>query len=344
MLVVERAPPYLTVQDAGRFEYRSSGVPAAGAMDQWSLGMANINAGNQRVAAALEWAIGGGSLRFERETIIGLAGAEIDASVGDRSVQSPGSYAVRSGEVLNVRGITARRFLYIALRGGIECPIVLGSRSTYLPASFGGIEGRRLRSGDVVASGALALPEGQSVHGRLQEPAVEPDYNATAVRVIARAPLAANQQHPGAQDPAGDSELFARFVEPHYTVSAVSDRMGYRLESAQPLTGVRASITSEPVCAGTIQITPSGQPIVLMADAPTIGGYRIVGTVISCDLPVVAQCLPGRTLRFETLSVDKAHALLQARERALSQLFHGGVRASRILTTASARRSRTDSA
>lgn len=324
MLVVERAPPYLTVQDAGRFGYRSSGVPPAGAMDQWSLAMANINARNPRIAAALEWAIGGGSLRFERETIIGLAGAEIDASVGERPVQSPGSYAVRSGEVLNVRAITARRFLYLALHGGIECPIVLGSRSTYLPAGFGGIEGRRLRSGDVVASGALSSPQRQSVHRRFQEPAVEPDYSAAAVRVIARASLAADQRHPDAQDPAGDSELFARFVEPQYTVSALSDRMGYRLESAQPLIGVRASITSEPVCAGTIQITPSGQPIVLMADAPTIGGYRIVGTVISCDLPVVAQCLPGRTLRFETVTVDEAHALLQVRQRALSQVFTAG--------------------
>jgi len=321
MLLVERAPPYLTVQDAGRFGYRSSGVPPAGAMDQWSLAMANSHAGNQRFAAALEWAIGGGSLRCERETIIGLAGAEIDASVGDRPVQSPGSYAVGSGEVLNVRAIARRRFLYLALRGGIECPLVLGSRSTYLPASFGGIEGRRLRSGDVVPSGAMALPQGETVHGGLREQSEEPDYDATIVRVVARSAVAADQRRSGARDPSADVELFARFVEPQYTVSAVSDRMGYRLESAQPLTGVRASITSEPVCAGAIQITPSGQPIVLMADAPTIGGYRIAGTVISCDLPVIAQCLPGTTVRFEGISVDKAHALLQARERALSQLF-----------------------
>src|SRR5687768_8854003 len=157
MIVVDRAPPYLTVQDAGRYGYRSSGVPPAGAMDQWSLAMANFHAGNERNAAALEWAIGGGSLRFERETIIGFAGAEIDAAIGDKPVQSPGSYAVRSGEVLNIRAITARRFLYLALRGGVECPIVLGSRSTYLPASFGGIEGRRLRKGDVVAPRPLRL-------------------------------------------------------------------------------------------------------------------------------------------------------------------------------------------
>ncbi|HYN80389.1 MAG TPA: biotin-dependent carboxyltransferase family protein [Gemmatimonadaceae bacterium] len=319
MIVVDQAPPYLTVQDAGRVGYRSSGVPPAGAMDQWSLAMANVYAGNQRNAAALEWAVGGGALRFEHETIIGLAGAEVDAAIGDRPVQSPGSFVVRSGEVLKVRAITARRFLYLALHGGIECPVVLGSRSTYLPASFGGIEGRRLTNGDVLSSGALALPQRHSVDGGLQESAGEPDYNATTVRVIPRSADAADQRHSGARDP--DSELFARFVEQQYTVTAASDRMGYRLESAQPLAGARASITSEPVCAGTIQLTPSGQPIVLMADAPTIGGYRIVGTVISCDLPVVAQCVPGRTLRFERVSVEKAHALLEQSERALLRLL-----------------------
>jgi antagonist of KipI len=321
MFVVERAPPYLTVQDAGRFGYRSSGVPPAGAMDQWALAMANVNAGNQRFAAALEWAIGGGSLRFASDTIIGLAGAEIDASIGDKPVQSPGSYAVLSGDVLNVRTIAGRRFLYLALHGGVECPLVLGSRSTYLPASFGGIEGRRLRNGDVVSSGAMALPQGEVTERRLHEPAEEPAYDATIVRVIARSVGTLNGRRSSATDAGGDAEVFARFVEQQYTVSAMSDRMGYRLESAQPLTGIHASVTSEPVCAGTIQITPGGHPIVLMADAPTIGGYRIVGTVISCDLPVIAQCLPGRTLRFERVPVDKAHALLQARERALSQLF-----------------------
>ena len=320
MLVVERAPPYLTVQDAGRSGYRSSGVPPAGAMDQWALAMANINAGNERFAAALEWAIGGGSLRFDRDTIIGLAGAEIDASIGDKRVQSPGSYSVPSGDVLNIRAIAGRRFLYLALHGGVECPVVLGSRSTYLPASFGGIEGRRLRNGDVVPSGAMAFPQGETRERRLHEPADEPDYDATIVRVIARSVGTPGRRRSSGTD-AGDSEVFARFVEQQYTVSAMSDRMGYRLESAQPLTGIRASVTSEPVCAGTIQITPSGHPIVLMADAPTIGGYRIVGTVISCDLPVIAQCLPGRTLRFARVTVDQAHALLRARERALSQLF-----------------------
>lgn len=316
MIVVERAPPYLTVQDAGRFGYRSSGVPQAGAMDQWSLAMANILAGNQLNAGALEWAIGGGSLRFERDTIIGLAGAEIDAAIDAKPVVANGGMKIRAGQVLRVRGITSRRFLYIAVRGGVDCPLVLGSRSTYLPASFGGIDGRRLATGDVVTIGtASADPAALPSAAAFERGA--PDYDAATVRVISRLSEPPNDQAPDQAEPAGDAELFARFLERSYTVSAASDRMGYRLDSDHPLDGTGASITSEPVCVGSIQLTTSGQPIVLMADAPTIGGYRIIGTAISCDLPIVAQSLPGRAFRFERISVNDAHAMLLQRERIL---------------------------
>lgn len=299
MLIVERAPPYLAVQDAGRFGYRASGVPLAGAMDQWSFAQANIYAGNDTGAAALEWAIAGGSLRFEHSTTIGLAGADIDAAIDERPVHGNGAITIRAGETLRIRGITARRFLYVAVRGGVDCPLVLGSRSTYLPASFGGIGGRRLRNGDILPVGKTPTDAGAD------RPAIDegmPDYDAETIRII---PRAANR----------DDEMLTRFLEQTYTVSAASDRMGYRLESDHPLDGSRASITSEPVCPGTIQLTPSGQPIVLMADAPTIGGYQLIGTVASCDLPIIAQSLPGRTLRFRSVSVAEAQALLERRSK-----------------------------
>jgi len=309
MIVVERAPPYLTIQDAGRFGYRSSGVPPAGAMDQWSLARANLFIGNQPGSAALEWAIGGGSLRFEHDTTVGLAGAEIDAVLDVEPVRGSGLLEIPSGQTLIVRGITARRFLYLAVRGGIHCPVVLGSRSTYLPAGFGGFEGRRLRSGDVLRVGETTSPQRHRDHREELWGNGAPDYDAITIRVIARSSDMIEQRHrEGGSD--GDAELFARFIDRTYTVSAASDRMGYRLETGEPLDGTGASITSEPVCPGTIQLTPSGQPIVLMADAPTIGGYRIIGTVISRDLPIVAQASPGRTLRFEGISVRDAQAIL----------------------------------
>jgi len=295
MVVVERAPPYLTVQDAGRAGHRASGVPQAGAMDQWSLAAANAYAGNDKHGAALEWAIAGGSLRFERDTMIGLAGAGIDAAIGDRPVRGNESITARRGETLKVQGITTRRFLYVAIRGGVDCPLVLGSRSTYLPASFGGIDGRRLKTGDVLPTGG-AMTDTGAARGAIDYEM--PDYDAHTIRIIAHA-----------ADPR--EELLTRFVEQTFTVSAASDRMGYRLESDQPLDGSRASITSEPVCPGTVQLTPSGQPIVLMADAPTIGGYQVIGTVVTRDLPIIAQSLPGKPLRFRSVSVAEAQALFR---------------------------------
>ena len=291
MIVVEHAPPYATVQDQGRAGYRASGVPQSGAMDRWSLAMGNFLVGNPPDAAGLEWAIGGGSLRFEGDATIALSGADAEASLDGMSVPMGKAVSVRAGQELAIRRIIARRFLYVAIRGGIDCPMVLGSRSTYLPAGFGGIGGRRLVRGDVIPIGdASAIAKDANKPG-----GPPPDYNSAVIRVIA----------------ATESRLLQSFFAGAYAVSLASDRTGYRLEGDVALDSADTSITSEPVCAGTIQLPPGGHPIVLMADSPTIGGYRIIGTVISIDLPILAQCVPGRRLEFKRISVDAAQRLLR---------------------------------
>jgi len=309
VIAVERAPPYLTVQDEGRTGYRTSGVPRSGAMDLWSLAAANLLVGNPSGSAALEWAIGGGSLRFERDAVIALAGADVEATVDDSSIPMKTAIAVRAGQRLTIHRITARRFLYVAVRGGVDCPIVLGSRSTYLPAAFGGIEGRRLVRGDVIPIGdAPGQVDAQRV-ATLAETA--PDYDAAAIRVVAATAETAGTDNPRAARMRHETRgIFDAFLATSYAVSLASDRMGYRLEGDRPLDAANTSITSEPVCAGAIQLPPSGHPIVLMADSPTIGGYRILGTVTSCDLPIVAQALPGRKLRFVAVSVEDAQSRL----------------------------------
>ncbi len=299
MIVVERAPPYLTIQDSGRPGYRASGVPHCGAMDQWSFGLANLLVANQRNAAALEWSIGGGTLRFDRNAVIALTGAEVEATIDDTPVASHTAVVVRAGQALTIRRIVARRFLYVAVRGGVDCPPILGSRSTYLPAAFGGIEGRRLITHDRLQIGAPA-DNPAAAHERLVT-SVGPDFDAGVVRAIARG-----------------GEFSTDFLDATFTVSPASDRMGYRLEGDHGLEAGAASITSEPVCAGTIQLTPSGHPIVLMADSPTIGGYSILGTVTSCDLPIVAQSMPGRKIRFVGVAVAAAQHELRRREQFLS--------------------------
>jgi antagonist of KipI len=276
MIVVERAPPYLTIQDRGRFGYRASGVPVAGAMDQWSFARANQLVGNERNAAAFEWAIGAGTLRFTMDATIAITGAQVEAAIDDRAITSGSSIAVGAGELLSVKRLTDLRFIYIAVAGGLDCPEVLGSRSTYLPATLGGHEGRRLKTGDridVGASGTHSTSTDENVSA--------PDFRSDTLRVIA-----------------ADSDSLDRLAQLTFRVSQMSDRMGYRLESQGDAIVRGASVTSEPVCPGTIQLPPDGQPIVLMADSPTIGGYRVVGAVISDDLPILAQCMPGRQVKF----------------------------------------------
>ena len=158
---------------------------------------------------------------------------------------------------------------------------------------MGGIDGRRLKTGDRILTGQTSS-NGEK-RTRAIPDKVAPDFDSNEIRAI----------------PA--SENFESFAERNYTVSAASDRMGYRLEAEYPLEGIGASITSEPVCAGAIQLPPNGEPIVLMADSPTVGGYRILGTVIACDLPILAQSLPGRSLRFVPISVATAQDELRRR-------------------------------
>jgi len=292
VIVVERAPPYLTVQDAGRIGYRASGVPRSGAMDGWALATANLAVGNLVDAAALEWAVGGGSLRFEREMMIALAGAEPDATLDGAPAPLNEAIPVGAGQELTVHRFRARRFLYVAIRGGVDCPIVLGSRSTYLPAGLGGIDGRRLMRGDTIPVGNASAPGragGATPTGRA------PDYNSEVIRVIGGT----------------ESRLLESFFAGDYTISLASDRTGYRLEGDAALDSTNTSVTSEPVCAGAIQLPPGGHPIVLMADSPTIGGYRILGTVISSDLPILAQSMPGRRLKFAGISVSSAQQLMR---------------------------------
>ena len=289
MIVVERAPPYLTIQDAGRPGYRASGVPRGGAMDSWSLAVANVLVGNDRDAAALEWAIGGGSLRFGDDAKFALAGADVDATLDGAPVTTGQQNPAQAGQVLEIRRIFTRRFLYVAFSGGVNSPPALGSRSTYVPAALGGIEGRRLTKGD-----AFLIGKGRVIRDEVRR--VAPDYDAPALRVVSN-----------------EAEGLGDFFTTSYTVSTASDRMGYRLEGEHALDG-GASITSQPVCAGVIQLPPDGHPIVLMADSPTIGGYRIIGTVITCDLPILAQCVPGRSVRFAAVSVAVAQEELRHRE------------------------------
>ena len=279
MITVEHAPAYLAVQDSGWPDLRGSGMPVSGAMDRWAMSAANLMLGNRPDAAVLEWALTGGRLRFDREAsyaIVGPGVRLVGAAMGGGEVELP-----RPGG----------RFNYFAVAGGIDVPRVLGSRSTYVPAALGHL----VRTGDRIAIGPA--PE---LTGGGREFGSAPPYEAGIVRVI-----------PGPQRDLFPESEWQRLLGSTWRVSRTSDRMGYRLEGAAGLAAPAADLPSEPACVGAVQVPPDGQPIALMADGPTVGGYPKVAVVITVDLPVLAQRQPGEDVRFKETTVGEAQAALR---------------------------------
>lgn len=280
---IRKAPAFALIQDMGRYGYRSYGVPRSGAMDTRSLATLNALLGNDPYAACIEWALTGGEIEFSEPGIFAIGGAEFEAQLDGNDIESYRAYRAQSGSILSLRAITSGRFAYVTFAGGLDVPPVMKSASTYLPGNFGGLDGRRLKSGDTIAIRHGAERRRGIVMDRLPVTLRPLPYGT--VRIVAR-------EHPEV------------LLDAEWKISPACDRTGYRLSGTAVLFG--ASITSEPVSPGVIQLPPSGEPIILMADAPTVGGYRILGTVISTDLSSLAQMTQGATVQFENVGVESA--------------------------------------
>jgi antagonist of KipI len=302
-ITVVRAAPYLTIQDFGRLTFREVGVPRGGAMDRAALGAANAVIGNEIDAAGLEWALGGGSIRFDEPCVFALAGASAEPTLAGAGVQPVTATRANAGDVLEVGRFSAGRFLYVAVAGGIDTELLLGSRSTYLPAHFGGVDGKLIHSREKLPCGSGSGFARRSFSAPSD---LVTDYSPRAIRVV-----------PGPQWSMFNESDRRRFFEQRYTVARSSDRMGYRLEG-EPLTTGLGLLPSEAVCEGTIQIPPDGLPIVLMADSPTVGGYPKMGVVATSDLPILAQLSPGESFHFEETTVKDAQRRLR---RAAASLY-----------------------
>lgn len=318
-LRVLRAPAFATVQDLGRPGWRHLGVPAGGAMDAWSLQAANLLAGNAPDAAALEWGVGGGVLRVERDVTIALAGADVEATLGGRLVAPWRALRARAGDRLELGAPRRGRFAYVAVGGGVHVPPVLGSAATYLPAAIGGVEGRRLRDGDL-------LPAADA------PPVVDDALCPAELRLAIAGWATSPDESPirvtdGPQADLLDAGGWSRLTGPGLAVSPIGDRTGYRLAGPPIATAASAALPSEPGCPGAIQLPPGGEPIVLMADAPTVGGYPKPAVVTLADLGRLAQHPPGAPVRFARVSVDEAQRLYRRRRVAvwtLGEMVRGG--------------------
>jgi len=287
MITVTTAPPFATIQDLGRTGFRDLGVPISGIADRESGVALNSLLDNDPSAAMIEWAVAGGTLQFDSAVTLAIGGADAPCTVNGHAMQPMTPFEVSAGDELRVNRIVRGRFLLIAIRGGINVPVVLGSRSTLVSAAIGGFEGRRLRSGDCLPVGGLALaPVERRV--ALPQRIVADD----AIHVVR-----------GPQAILFDDRAWATFLDTEFTVSHASDRTGYRLEGATMAHRGSPSLPSEPTCVGAIQVPDGGAPIVIMHDGPTVGGYPKIAVIRSSCLSRFAQLAPGDKLR---LVLDQA--------------------------------------
>lgn len=300
-----------SVQDAGRVGYYHLGIPLSGALDQASYLLANLLVGNDEGAAALECTLLAPELRFDADAVVAVTGAQAVPRVNGIDVESNASFAVKAGDKLSFDFMKLGARLYIAVAGGIDVPVVLGSRSTYGLGAFGGLGGRKLMAGDVLPIGTASASarEGRRAPAELlQAPAKE-----VRLRVL-----------PGLYDHRLSEASATSFYADTWTVAPEADRIGYRYRNGTPMTWRErtppfgagsdpSNIVDAGYPYGSIQIPGGLEPIILHRDAVSGGGYAMIGTVVSADMDLVGQMQPNHKARF--VKVDMAAALAARAER-----------------------------
>jgi antagonist of KipI len=304
---VLKAGIFSSVQDLGRTGYRRYGIGAGGSMDRAAMRLANALLSNRETAAVLEMHFPAAELRFNRDTAIVGAGADFAPQLDEQPIQNWRVIHVRAGATLKFTSKSHGHRCYIAVAGGIDGDLWLGSTSTNTLAGLGGISGRALSVGDEIRIG---IPYGLPFPQGFISPSLIPRYShAPTVRIIAGAELSRLNE-----------KSRQAFFEGTFTVTPASDRMGYRLSGPPIASTDTTEMLSSAVAFGTIQLLPSGELVILMADHQTIGGYPRLGHVITRDLPLLAQLGPGDKLGFHPITVHEAEELAAEFERDLSYL------------------------
>jgi KipI family sensor histidine kinase inhibitor len=288
-----------TIQDLGRWGSQDRGVPVAGPMDVVSHRLANAAVGNSPDAATLEITLLGPELRFEQDAVFAIGGADLQPALDNRAVFRNRATQARRGEVLRFLGVRGGARAYFAVSGGLASPPVLGSRATHVLSVMGGLEGRPLKAGDRIP---LGKPTG-TFAARAVPPPMPRQPRPARLRVL-----------PGPQDDFFDEDGLERLQSAVFTVSSQSNRMAYRLTGATIPRRPDREMISDATFFGGLQIPPSGEPILLMADRQTSGGYPQIATVITADLPLAGQLAPGDQLEFRVCTSREAMAALIAQE------------------------------
>jgi antagonist of KipI len=289
-----------TVQDSGRFGYQRVGIPPSGPMDRLAFAVANRLVGNPDGAAALEMTIKGPRLEARGDALVAVTGADMGFAVNGRAAPAWTAVRVRAGDVLGFQMARAGCRAYLAVAGGLDVPRVLGSRATYVRGRLGGLGGRALQKGDALPVGRAPVPGARE--GRTVPATRRPAYPAEVeCRVIL-----------GPQADRFTAEGIAAFLTGPYEVTPQADRMGYRLRGPVITHARGHDIVSDGIPLGGIQVPGEGQPIVLLVDRQTAGGYTKIATVISVDIGRIGQTRPGQRVRFRRVELAEAHAALAA--------------------------------
>lgn len=296
-----------TVQDMGRVGYQESGMSVSGVMDQRSAVLANLLVGNEEKEAVLEITLMGPMMEFTEDNVIAVTGGNLVPKLNGKDLPMYQAVCVHRGDTMNFAGMTSGSRAYVAFAGGLSVPVVMGSKSTNLKSKIGGLEGRKIGGGDEIR---FTAPKAVLPNMRRRRVEAE-DFTKTekVIRVVM-----------GPQDDCFTEKGIETFLNSTYTFTNESDRMGCRLEGEVIEHKNGGDIITDGISFGAIQVPSHGQPIIMMADHQTTGGYTKIAGVISVDLPLIAQSRPGYKVRFQKVSIEEAQKLLVEQKKRFASL------------------------
>ena len=306
MIEIISAGMLSTVQDLGRFKVMKNGFTQSGVMDAYSTKIANKLCKNDINAPVIEMTMLGITAKFKGEHIFAISGGFFDVSLNNKPVRTNKAYIAKDGDVLSIKGAKQGLRCYLAVAGGFDVPLFMGSASTNLKINVGGFNGRKLKAGDI-----LKIGKADKIKNIEKRELPENTYNnPVRVRVVL-----------GPQDDMFSENDLMLFSKQQYTVTSDLDRMGIRLWGIALRGKEKLEIISDAITFGSIQITNSGMPIILMADHQTTGGYAKIATVISADLPKLAQVKPNDKINFEIIDIDTAEKIAIKQKKYIDKLF-----------------------
>lgn len=319
-LSILRSGLLTTVQDLGRTGYQQHGIPVSGAMDAVALRVANLLVGNDESTGGLEITLHGPIIRFEADHLIALTGAHLSPTLDEQPAPMHRPIWVPAGAVLAFGAAVAGCRAYLAVSGGFALPPVLGSQATYQRAGLGGLHGRALQAGDQLPGRQLMQTiQAKQIHAKWTAATWTP--GPTLCPRPRPQPVVRVVQGPEYEQFSAESRQ--QFLKQPFAITPQSDRMGYRLQGPALARETDVELLSSAVTFGTVQVPPNGQPIILMADRQTTGGYPRIAQVITADFGALAQAVPGQFVRFQEVSLAEAQALYLAQEQLLRDLRRG---------------------